>query len=1400
LTQTELLSLEGDPGHFTARLKRQPRYVDLDKCTSCGECVKVCPIQVGDEYNEGLNARKAIFKRYPQAIPGAFAITKRGTAPCRATCPAHVSVQGFIALINDGKPEEALKLFKQEHPLPGVCGRVCHHPCEAACTRSELEGALSIQHLHRYLADLDMAADEPYVPEKKADRTEQVAIIGSGPAGLSCAYFLAIEGYRVTVFEKYPVLGGMLRVGIPSYRLPREVIDAEIDVIRRLGVEFRTGVEIGTDVTIGRLRQQGYNAFFLGIGSHECKALGIDGEELSGVYPGVDFLRDVNLGKTVSLGDRVAVIGGGNVAMDAVRTALRTGSNHPFVIYRRSEAEMPASEEEIAECRAEGIEIRTLIQPVRVVSEDGKVSGIECIEMVLGEPDQSGRRRPEPVEGSQFVIEIDALVPAIGQESDWACLTDECACTLSDWGTMAVDPVTFQSQDPDIFAGGDAVSGPATVVEAVAAGKEAAVSIDRFIRKEALADGRGRQWEAVQDVPVETVARAERAQMPVRPAMDRKADFKEVQLGFSADTAAVEAKRCLACGVCSECYRCVSACLAQAVAHDQRAEERKVDIGSVVLCPGCEPYDPSPLSSFYLYGKNPNVVTSLEFERILSASGPTMGHMKRPGDGAEPEKIAWIQCVGSRDVNRTGNGYCSSVCCMYAIKDSMIAKEHAAGKLDCAIFNMDVRTFGKEYEKYYRRAKDKAGVRFIRARIHTIDEVGDKRDLRIRYADGDGAIVEETFDLVVLSVGLRIPESVRQTAARIGVKTGGYGFAESPELSPVETSRPGVYACGVFQAPKDIPSSVTEASAAACLAGSRLAEARNTRTKLLTLPEEIDVAGAKPRLGVFVCNCGINIAGTVDVPAVVDYARSLPGVVWAGENLFTCSEDSQQQMRKTIAEEGINRVVVAACTPKTHEPIFMDTLQACGLNKYLFEMANIRNQDSWVHANSPALATEKAKDLVRMAAARAAALSPLQEKQIPVDKRALVIGGGTAGMTAALGLADQGFEVFLAEKERQLGGMARRLTRTIGGTDIGAFLSDLIDRVSTHEKIQVLVESLIVGFSGFKGNFTTELLVGPGMYERKISHGAVVLATGAVEYRPAEYGYGESDRVVTQVELSAQLEKMGADGLNRVVMIQCVGSRNEKNPNCSRVCCQAAVKNALHIKAIRPECDVFVLYRDMRTDGLMEDYYREARQKGVLFFRYEPERPPETQARADGVTTRFVDPVLGRTLEVEADLLVLSAGMVAEDTEELASIVKLARTEEGHFMEAHVKLRPVDMATEGIFVCGTAHSPKLLHEAVAQAQAAAARAVTFLSQDHLTLSAVTARVDAERCAACLICVRSCPFSVPRINDEGFSEIDEALCHGCGVCAAECPAKAIELNWYEDDQILCKVDALLEGIR
>jgi heterodisulfide reductase subunit A-like polyferredoxin len=462
-------------------------------------------------------------------------------------------------------------------------------------------------------------------------------------------------------------------------------------------------------------------------------------------------------------------------------------------------------------------------------------------------------------------------------------------------------------------------------------------------------------------------------------------------------------------------------------------------------------------------------------------------------------------------------------------------------------------------------------------------------------------------------------------------------------------------------------------------------------------------------------------------------------------------------------------------------------------------MANIRNQDSWVHSQTSEEATEKANDLVRMSVARAETLHALQEKKIPVIQKGLVIGGGVAGMNAALGLADQGFEVVLVEKEAELGGLAKRLTATIEGADIGKYLKDLVSRVTSHEKIQLMTNALIVGFSGFKGNFTTEILVGPNMVQRKITHGVVILATGAHEYRPKEYLYGENPQVMTQLELAERMQKGELEAPKQVIMIQCIGSRNDENPNCSRVCCQTAVKNALHIKEKYPDANVYVLYRDIRTYGLLENYYTEARRQGVFFFRFDPQDPPKVEAAEDGVEVTFTDHVLNRKLKVSSDLLVLSAGMEAEDTEELSSILKLARTAEGYFMEAHVKLRPVDMGTEGIFVCGTAHSPKLISETVAQAYAAASRAVTFLSQSQLTLSAVVAKVEAEKCASCLICVRSCPYNVPKINADGVSEIDEALCHGCGICTAECPAKAIQLNWYEDDQIICKVDALLEGV-
>jgi len=847
-----------------------------------------------------------------------------------------------------------------------------------------------------------------------------------------------------------------------------------------------------------------------------------------------------------------------------------------------------------------------------------------------------------------------------------------------------------------------------------------------------------------------------------------------------------------------KCRACEKFCPTNAINFDEKEETLFLRVGSVILAPGFDAFDPARFDA-YKYATHPNVVTSMEFERILSPSGPTMGHLVRPSDHTEPKKIAWLQCVGSRDMNRCGHGYCSSVCCMYAVKEAVIAKEHAGDDLECSVFFMDMRTYGKDFERYYNTAREKHGVRFTRSRVHTIDPIKGSDDLLLSFATEEGVITEERFDLVVLSVGMEIPPEVSELAQRLGIKRGESGFCHTDTFYPVTTTRQGIYVCGAFQGPKDIPQSVTEASAASCAASVDLSSARGTETLSVEIPEERDVSNEPPKIGVFVCNCGTNIGGIVDVPAVAEYASTLPFVAHVDQNLFTCSQDTQDRMRDVIKEAGLNRVVVAACSPMTHEPLFQETLLACGLNKQLFEMANIRNQNSWVHSSDPAAATDKAKDLIRMAVARAALLKPLMAKRIPVNKRALVVGGGVAGMTAALGLGDQGFDVVLVEKETQLGGFSRELTQTIDGSNIQEHILELIDRVTRNDKIQVLTESLIVGFGGFKGNFTTEVLVGPGMYERKIDHGVVVLATGAREYIPREYLYGEDERVVTQVDLSKRLELKGASDLKDVVMIQCVGSRNDAYPNCSRICCQSAVKNALHIKELNPDANVYILYRDIRTYGLLENYYREARRQGVIFIRFRADAPPSVESSDSGIRVAVKDHVLQRDIQIHADLLALSAGMRPEDTEELSSILKLARNPDGYFMEAHVKLRPVDMAGEGIFVCGTAHSPKLISEAISQAMAAASRAATFLSQSEITLSVVTATVDQERCAACLVCVHSCPYGVPKINRDGVSEIDPALCHGCGICAAECPAKAIELNWYEDDQVMSKVDALLEGV-
>ncbi|MCU0574444.1 MAG: CoB--CoM heterodisulfide reductase iron-sulfur subunit A family protein [Syntrophobacteraceae bacterium] len=856
---------------------------------------------------------------------------------------------------------------------------------------------------------------------------------------------------------------------------------------------------------------------------------------------------------------------------------------------------------------------------------------------------------------------------------------------------------------------------------------------------------------------------------------------------------AIDRSVCIGCGLCEK------VCLAEAIHYDDQPKTQQVEVGSVILAAGNDVFDPGRFDT-YNYINFPNVVTSLEFERILSASGPYRGHLMRPYDREEPKKIAWLQCVGSRNINACDNSYCSAVCCMYAIKEAVIAKEHAHHGLDTAIFFMDMRTYGKEFEQYYNRAQEH-GVRFIRSRVHSIEPEGDC-DLRLSYTDEKGNQHEEVFDMVVLSVGFEVGQQTIEMARKLGIDLNKHNFAVTDGFMPVATSRPGIYVCGTLQAPKDIPQSVMEASGAAAGTSALLSESRYTLTRTRELPAERDVTGEEPRIGVFVCNCGINIGGFVDVPAVREYARTLPHVVHVEDNLFTCSQDTQVRMGEVIKEKGINRMVVAACTPLTHEALFRETLLDIGLNKYLFDMANIRNQDSWVHMNDKDKATDKAKDLVRMAVARSALLKPLQEKKVEIKQSGLVVGGGIAGMNAALNLAQQGYDVAIVEKGVELGGLARLVSRTIEGLEVQPYIEKLIADVNSNERIKVFTNAKVALFKGYKGNFTTKVLTLADMKEHTIQHGVAIVATGAQEYKPKELGYGQ-EGVMTQLELDHLLHHK-ANGNDpskweRVVMIQCVGSRNEENPNCSRICCQSAVKHALQIKEINPEADVYILYRDMRMYGMLEDYYTEARRKGIVFSRFDLDQPPEVSRNGGGLEVTFVDHVLQRPVKMKADAVVLSAATLAAETDELATQLKVPRNAFGYFIEAHAKLRPVDFSSEGIYLCGTAHAPKLISETITQALAAASRATSFLAGKFLSVGGAVAHVDQSKCAACLVCVMSCPYGIPQINENNVSEINEALCQGCGVCVSECPAKVIQLSHYEDDQILENVEALLEGV-
>ncbi len=852
-----------------------------------------------------------------------------------------------------------------------------------------------------------------------------------------------------------------------------------------------------------------------------------------------------------------------------------------------------------------------------------------------------------------------------------------------------------------------------------------------------------------------------------------------------------------------KCGMCEKVCDAGAINYHDTEKIHAINVGAVVLAPGFEPYDPTD-AEVWGYGNYPNVVTAMQLERYLSASGPTEGHLIRPSDGKAANKIAFLQCVGSRDENLCGNGYCSSVCCMYAIKEAVIAKDHVPG-LSTSIFYMDMRTHGKDFDRYMDRAKSESGVRFVRCKVNGVEPANEAGDLRLSYVNEEGRQIEEFYDMVVLSVGLQTDKKTLQLAETTGIKLTQDRFAATSDFAPVQTSREGVFTCGAFAGPKDIPQSVVEGSAAAAAVGELLSPSRHELSTEATFPDEKDVCGEDPRLGIFVCHCGSNIAGTIDVEAVQEYAATLPNVVYTERNLFSCSQDTQDMIVKRIREQNLNRIVVAACTPRTHEPLFRETLKAAGLNEYLIEMANIRNHGSWVHTDNPKMATAKAKDLVRMAAAKVTYGAALKPIEVQITQKALVVGGGVSGMTSALNLAEQGFEVHLVEKTDTLGGNALHLRETWSGEHIPSKVSKLIDKVVWNEKIIIHKEFEVSKVDGFVGNFRTSIKTKDGL-TKTIEHGVGIIATGGSIYPPDEYGYREIKKVVLSIEFDKlhELKEKHVSKANTLVFIQCVGSREGESNYCSKVCCTHSVQTAIELKKEDPKRNIYILYRDMRTYGEREALYRQARKMGIIFINYELHGKPLVEESGDIIDVQVWDHVLHRPLKIKADMVILASAIrPKDDAKQLAQLFKVPVDGDGFFLEAHAKLRPVDFSTDGMFVAGLAHYPKPMEESVAQALAASSRAATLLSKTEVSLDAIKATVDKTNCDGCALCIDVCPYgaiSLVESSDEGTSNriiaVNKAKCKGCGLCQGTCPKRGVAVAGFTMKQISSQIQAAL----
>jgi heterodisulfide reductase subunit A2 len=798
-----------------------------------------------------------------------------------------------------------------------------------------------------------------------------------------------------------------------------------------------------------------------------------------------------------------------------------------------------------------------------------------------------------------------------------------------------------------------------------------------------------------------------------------------------------------------------------------------------------------------------NVVTSMDYERLLSSTGPYEGEVLRISDKKHPKKIAWIQCVGSRRVTEGDNSYCSGVCCTYTQKQVILTKHHYEDA-ECTIFHNDIRSFGKDFERFFQRAEQLPGVKFIRSYASIEKEILESKSVVVRYATADDGVKSEEFDMVVLSVGLNPPAAFKELSNKFGIELNSHGFCKTDSTNPIKTNRPGIFVSGAFQGPTDIPESVFTASGASAQIGELLDYRRGKLAKERNYPIERDVSNEEPKIGVFVCHCGANISSVVNVPSTVDYALTLPNVIYAKEQLFSCATNSAQEITDLAKEKGLNRVVIAACSPRTLEPLFRDTLREAGLNQYYLDMANIREHCSWVHAKQKDEATQKAQDIVRMSVARASQLEPLQEFDLPVNKAALVVGGGIGGMTCALSIAKQGHEVHLVEKAKDLGGMARRLHTTLEGLDVQTYLDDVIRQVYKNPLIHVSHEATIKNVEGYLGNFTTTVETEGRVKE--IKHGASVLAIGADEYKPTEYLYGENDSVFTHLELGEEIAKGNETVINAksLVMIQCVGCRNEERNYCSRVCCSHAVKNALKLKAKNPQMSIYILFRDMRTYGFREEAYREASENDVRFIRYTPEDKPVVKVAVDAgkdiIRVTVPDPILGQRLELDADVLSLAAAVIpSESTNEIASHFKVTLSPDDFFKEAHVKLKPVEFATDGVFLCGTAHYPKHIPETINQAYGAAGRVLTLLSHDTVVASGSVCEVKASDCVSCGACITACTYGAIEFHDTPKGKkawVNPVLCKGDGLCNAKCPTNAIVLKHFTDEELLNQIDAAI----